>query len=148
MIASNVFSKTVLGLSGLAAVLILASCGQVQTNSNSMMPAKDDVNAAIMMNNNANAAWLMNNNANIAAMLEENSRMENTTVVGVTMKDGKMMTVGKGNKTSIMVMDIMLGDLKVMTDGTVTMKDGSKVMLKDGEMMDATGKVTAQGMVK
>ena len=61
---------------------------------------------------------------------------------GVTMKDGKMMTVMEDGKTGAMEKEAMMKDgTKVMMDGKLMMKDGTSAMMKEGEMMDMTGKL-------
>lgn len=58
---------------------------------------------------------------------------------GVFMKDGKVMET-MGGKTTDLMKDVMLKDgTKIMMDGTILMKDGSKGMLKNGEMYDMDG---------
>jgi hypothetical protein len=61
----------------------------------------------------------------------------------VMMKDGKMMVM-KGGKSSTMDKEMTMSNgTKVMTDGTVIKKDGSKMTLKEGDhvYMDGTVKV-------
>jgi hypothetical protein len=58
---------------------------------------------------------------------------------GVMMKDGKMMAVKDGNLSALdSGLDLTSGD-KVSTDGTVTRKDGSTLMLREGEMINMDG---------
>jgi hypothetical protein len=58
---------------------------------------------------------------------------------GVMMKDGKMMTVKDGNLTSLdSDLELASGD-KVSADGNVTHKDGSTLMLREGEMINSDG---------
>jgi hypothetical protein len=60
-------------------------------------------------------------------------------VDGVMMKDGKMMTVKDGNLTSLDAdLDLTSGD-KASSDGSITRKDGSKIMLREGEMINMDG---------
>ena len=59
----------------------------------------------------------------------------------VMMKDGKMMVM-KGGKTGMMDKDMtMKNGATVMKDGTVKMKDGKTMMMKEGDMMDMSGKM-------
>jgi hypothetical protein len=57
---------------------------------------------------------------------------------GVVMKDGKMMTV-KGDQTEPMDKEMKLGGMTVATDGTVTLRDGSSMTLKDGDALMRDG---------
>jgi hypothetical protein len=59
---------------------------------------------------------------------------------GVTMRNGKMM---KYNNGGLIPMDkeITMPSGKVGLDGTVTLKDGSKVMMKDGDIMSQKGEL-------
>jgi hypothetical protein len=61
---------------------------------------------------------------------------------GVMMKKGKMMRVQNG-QISALDTDITLSNgTKIMKDGSFTKKDGSKTKIKEGEHLDAAGKVT------
>lgn len=66
----------------------------------------------------------------------------------VMMEDGKMMAM-MGGKTSPMDKDMtMKNGTTVMTDGTVKMKDGKTMMLKDGQCVYTSGKVSSMKMGK
>lgn len=70
-------------------------------------------------------------------------------MMGVYMKDGKMMTMMNDGSSAMMEASVMLMDgSKVMTDGQVVMKDGTTAMMKDGEGMLVTGgNVSAEAMM-
>lgn len=69
------------------------------------------------------------------AMMKDDKKM-----MGVMMKDGKMMEVMSNGEMMMMdKSDMMMGDTKVMKSGEMMMKDGSKMMMKDGMMMMADG---------
>lgn len=58
---------------------------------------------------------------------------------GVTMKGGKMMML-KGDESAMMEKDIMMSDgTKVTKDGMIIRKDGTKVIMKEGEVMYMDG---------
>lgn len=58
---------------------------------------------------------------------------------GVMMKKGKVMLVKNGKLTK-MDHEIAMGNgTKVMPDGTIRKKDGTKMMLKEGQHMDMAG---------
>ncbi len=60
---------------------------------------------------------------------------------GVIMKDGKMMVV-KDGKISVMDKDLLLSNgTKIMSNGTIVKKDGSKIMMKEGDYKDMSGNV-------
>jgi len=74
-------------------------------------------------------------------MKADDSMMKSDAMMkdGVFKKDGKVM-VTMGGKTTDLMKDVMLKDgTKIMADGTVVMKNGSKAMLKNGEMYDMDG---------
>jgi hypothetical protein len=57
----------------------------------------------------------------------------------VTMKDGKMMTMQYG-KLTVMKSDISLNNgTKIMSDGTLISKDGTKTIIKEGDYIDISG---------
>jgi hypothetical protein len=59
---------------------------------------------------------------------------------GVTMRNGKMMKYDNGRLIP-MDKEITMPSGKVGLDGTVTLKDGSKVILKDGDIMSQKGEL-------
>lgn len=61
---------------------------------------------------------------------------------GVMMKNGKLMMVKSGNLT-IMDHEMSMGNgTKVMSDGTILKKDGTKMIMKEGQHMDMSGNMT------
>ncbi|MET4109086.1 DUF6799 domain-containing protein [Hymenobacter sp. UYP22] len=79
-------------------------------------------------------------------------RPKAATPVGVTMKDGFMMKEGKvivtrdahtealGAETSV------VNGTKITPSGTVTMPDGTTAVLKEGDYMSLTGRLTTMAM--
>lgn len=71
---------------------------------------------------------------------DEAAMMKKENMTGVTLKGGKMMTIWKDGSLAAMTEDVTLADgTKVMTDGTVIHKDGSKTTLKEGETLEMSG---------
>ena len=60
---------------------------------------------------------------------------------GVMMKDGKMMMIHNGKMTMMNHDMTMSNGTKVMSDGTCIKKDGIKMMMKEGQHMDMSGKM-------
>lgn len=60
---------------------------------------------------------------------------------GVMMQDGKMMMVKNGKMTMLDKDVTMDNGTKVMSNGTCVKKDGSKMMMKEGEHIDMSGKM-------
>jgi uncharacterized protein YdeI (BOF family) len=62
---------------------------------------------------------------------------------GVVMQNGRIMSVKSGKMTA-MDSDVTLSNgTKIMRDGSYTQKDGKKIMLKEGEHLDMSGKVSS-----
>ena len=58
---------------------------------------------------------------------------------GVVMKNGKLMMVKNGKKT-LMDHEMSMGNgMKVLSNGTIIKKDGTKMMMKEGQYMDMAG---------
>ncbi|SFD02590.1 hypothetical protein SAMN05518672_101102 [Chitinophaga sp. CF118] len=74
-------------------------------------------------------------------------KMHHTEQAGKKMKDCVMMDEGKmwvmkGGKTTEMTKEMtMTNGTKVMTDGSVKMKDGKTTMMKDGDCIMMSGKM-------
>ncbi|GAB3299178.1 DUF6799 domain-containing protein [Hymenobacter tenuis] len=72
--------------------------------------------------------------------------------VGITMKDGFMMKEGKVMMTrdahteTLTSETALLNGTKINADGTVTMTDGTTAMLKEGDYMSLTGRLTTKAM--
>ncbi len=65
----------------------------------------------------------------------------------VMMRDGKMMMMKDGEATAPMDYEITMTDgSTVMPDGTMKIKDGKEVRMKEGQMMRLNGKMMAGGM--
>jgi hypothetical protein len=65
---------------------------------------------------------------------------------GIMMDHGKMMLMKMGKPASPMTSDMtMANGTKVTTAGLVIMRDGTKLEMKDGEMMMMDGKIMAGG---
>jgi hypothetical protein len=65
------------------------------------------------------------------------------------MKEGKLMVMKKGDSSMMREMkrDVTLNNgAKLATDGTVTMTDGTKMVLKEGWTVDADGKMAKMKM--
>jgi hypothetical protein len=60
---------------------------------------------------------------------------------GITMKNGKMMMVKEG-KLTMMDYEMTMGNgMKVMPNGTIIKKDGTKIMLEEGQHIDMMGQM-------
>jgi len=60
---------------------------------------------------------------------------------GYMIQDGKMMVIVNG-KLEVMKSDATLGNgTRVITNGYFILKDGSKVKLKEGQLLDLNGEV-------
>lgn|SRR5574338_583682 len=67
-------------------------------------------------------------------------------MAGVMMKDGKVMMMKDGKATGPMDHEMtMTNGCKVKPDGTMTMKDGTKMRMQEGQMMTMDGKVVEGG---
>jgi hypothetical protein len=65
---------------------------------------------------------------------------------GVMMKDGKMMMMMGGKPTGPMDKEMTMSDgTKVKPDGSMTMKDGKMMKMKNGQMMMMDGKMMDSG---
>ncbi|MEO6567816.1 MAG: DUF6799 domain-containing protein, partial [Opitutaceae bacterium] len=67
---------------------------------------------------------------------------------GVMMKDGKMMAVKDGKTSALIESLTMHNGAKVMTDGTVTTKDGTKTVMRNGDMIAMDGTIINSGAGK
>jgi hypothetical protein len=64
---------------------------------------------------------------------------------GVMMQNGKMMMMKAGKAAGPMTSDITMSNgTKVMTDGSMTLSDGTRAQMKDGQMM-MDGKIMEGG---
>ncbi len=62
---------------------------------------------------------------------------------GVMMMNSKMMLVKSGEMTILEKEVTMTDGTKVMIDGTILRKDNTKMMLKEGQHIDMSGKITS-----
>ncbi len=60
---------------------------------------------------------------------------------GVMMMNGKMMMEHNGKMTMMERDTMMANGTRIMTDGRCIKKDGSKMMMKEGQHMDMSGKM-------
>lgn len=60
---------------------------------------------------------------------------------GFGMRNGKMMIMQNGKAVAMMHDTTLSNGVKIMTDGTVVMKNGEKKVLKEGEHVDKSGKI-------
>jgi thiol-disulfide isomerase/thioredoxin len=75
------------------------------------------------------------------AMMKDTKQMDG--MEGVLMKDGKTLSIWKGNELSMLEKDVTLNDgSKVTINGKVISKDGKEIMLKNGEMISMDGKIS------
>ena len=56
----------------------------------------------------------------------------------IEMKDGKVWVIQDG-KISLLAKEVNMGGSKIATDGTVVLKDGRKVTLKNGDKITSDG---------
>ena len=77
----------------------------------------------------------------------QKNTIEMSKTDGVMMKNGSMMNVEKG-KLSNMTSDLVCKNgTRVTSNGSVSKTDGSRMMMKEGEYMDASGKVMALSLI-
>jgi hypothetical protein len=82
-------------------------------------------------------AMLMVSAATLAVCLLSYPQMD-----GAVMYHGKMMMMKSGRPAAPMAGNLMMSNgSEVMTDGTVKMKDGRTLHLKDGQMIMMDGKI-------
>ena len=64
---------------------------------------------------------------------------------GVVMKNGKLMRISSGQKVAL-DQDLTLSNgTKIMRDGTIVKRDGSRVLLEEGQHIDMLGNLTPTG---
>lgn len=109
------------------AIAIMAGA-HAQADSTNKKKSPADINYGIDQNLD------LNNNQN--QNMQNNSNSD-----GVMMENGKMMMV-KNGKTTILDHDMTMSNgTKIMSDGTYTKKDGTKLTMKEGQRMDMSGKL-------
>ncbi len=62
----------------------------------------------------------------------------------IVMKDGKMSIQRNGSITNMDKEMILLDETKVMTNGTIQRKNGTKMTLKNGEAIDMNGQILSR----
>lgn len=82
---------------------------------------------------------------NMATINKQNinrrKELENKETIGVTMKNGKMMTL-RDNKTRLMKRNVTLRNgTIVMPSGLVLKADKTAIMMQEGESVDMYGKI-------
>lgn len=65
---------------------------------------------------------------------------------GVMMKDGKVLLTQQGLTNPISQETSLVNGTKIQPDGTVTMTNGTSVMMKEGDYMSLTGRLTTMAM--
>lgn len=71
----------------------------------------------------------------------QNKPIEKSHPDGVIMQNGKMVKVQNGKMINLDDYMTMSNDTKVMSDGTYIKKDGTKMILKEGQHIDMQGKI-------
>jgi thiol-disulfide isomerase/thioredoxin len=78
-------------------------------------------------------------------MTMENNRMamSDEKVLGVYMKDGKLLTIWPGNELMTLQNDLTLkSGAKVMVSGKIMAADGSTITLSEGQVLNTDGSIT------
>jgi hypothetical protein len=65
---------------------------------------------------------------------------------GVMMKEGKVLLTQQGLTNPITQETSLVNGTKIQPDGTVTMTNGTSVMMKEGDYMSLTGRLTTMAM--
>ncbi|SHI40217.1 hypothetical protein SAMN02745146_0773 [Hymenobacter daecheongensis DSM 21074] len=65
---------------------------------------------------------------------------------GAVMKDGKVLFTQQGHTNPVTEPVSLINGTKIMADGSVTMADGSTAMLKEGDMLSLSGRLTTKAM--
>ncbi|MBK5285131.1 MAG: hypothetical protein JJE25_06980 [Bacteroidia bacterium] len=107
----------------LASTVLLLSIGAIAQQDSSNRNMNHD------MNNNK-----MDNSVN-------HQPMDNSHPDGVMMQNGKVMMVRNGKMTPMDHDMTMSNGTKVMSTGTILKKDGTKMMMKDGQHIDMSGNI-------
>ncbi len=121
--------KRYLPLWGMCA-LVLAACNQTANQP----PAEGTQQSSEQLSSAA-----MSEEAKSASGAEESEIKNQAKMTGVMMKSGKMMTVWDDYELAAMGKDTAMGNMMVMMNGSVKMKDGTMKKLKDGDMMMGDG---------
>ncbi|MBX0291746.1 hypothetical protein K3G63_14945 [Hymenobacter sp. HSC-4F20] len=65
---------------------------------------------------------------------------------GFMMKDGKVMVTRDAHTEPLTAETALVNGTKINADGTVTMANGTTTMLKEGDYMSLTGRMTTKAM--
>jgi hypothetical protein len=65
---------------------------------------------------------------------------------GAVMKGGKVLFTQQGQTNTVTEPVTLVNGTKIMADGTVTMADGSTAMLKEGDVLSLSGRLTTMAM--
>ncbi|UYZ62421.1 DUF6799 domain-containing protein [Hymenobacter weizhouensis] len=65
---------------------------------------------------------------------------------GFLMKEGKVMMTRDAHTSPLTAETSLVNGTKIGADGTVTMADGTSVMLKEGDYVSLTGRLTTMAM--
>ena len=65
---------------------------------------------------------------------------------GLVMKEGKVLYTQQGQTNPVMTPVTLVNGTKIMADGSVTMADGTTAMLKEGDMLSLSGRMTTMAM--
>jgi hypothetical protein len=77
---------------------------------------------------------------------------QKVVIKGETMKDGLIMKEGKvfftqqGQTNTVTTPVTLVNGTKIMADGAVTMADGTTAMLREGDVMSLSGRMTTKAM--
>ncbi|MES2795905.1 MAG: DUF6799 domain-containing protein [Bacteroidota bacterium] len=83
----------------------------------------------------------MNMDGNLVPMKMKSVKMAKIHPNGVSMQNGRMMMTIKGN-TTLMENEVTMGNgTRVFTNGRYILKDGSILILKEGEQMNLGGNI-------
>ena len=118
----------------LTAIAITAcSYAQVDSTQNKMNPPQNNRNDdGMIQNRDLNNNQIQNEQRNQADMSHPD---------GVMMQDGKMIIVKDGRMVTLKNDMTMDNGMIVMSNGSYMKKGGTKMMFKEGEHMDMSGKM-------
>ena len=140
-----------------ATVISLGANAQTDTSQKKMSPPdfNDNIDGNLNrsktndgMNKSADEKDIQNSNGNINNMRSNPDKAliapihGQTNSDGVMMTDGKMMVMKNGQTTRMSREMTMANGVKIMSNGTIIQKDGSRRRLKEGQHMDMVGMIT------
>jgi len=94
---------------------------------------------AYAQNDSTNKKMNMHDRNNRQNQDIQNSSFDKSHTDGVMMQNGKVMQMKNGQTTTLSKEVTLSNGTKITTDGTCIKKDGSKMMLKEGQHMDMSG---------